>query len=167
MYSALRKPFRDQQQDVSSEACGVCDCPRDWGPAVIRLHYEPTLILFNATKFQMRVRSTVKVMVWKDFDVPEKPDFPLTCMKTLCSIAVRGWIFVHVGYNSRRTLKVMVMSGRICIWREKGVEIICKNSPWKSANTRPSICLQTCQLDFTSNDREILFADPANSFRLS
>lgn len=63
MYSARRKPFCDQQRDFSSEACGVCDCPRDWGPAVILLHYEPTLILFNATKFQMLVRSTVKVMV--------------------------------------------------------------------------------------------------------
>ena len=93
--------------------------PRDEGPAVISLHYEHTPALFNAAKFRMLVRNTVKVLVSKDFDVLWKPDFPLICMNSLCSIALGRWIFVLVGYNSRHTLRVMGMSGRICILMEK------------------------------------------------
>lgn len=62
--------------------------PRDEGPTVISLHYEHTPALFNAAKFRMLVRNTVKVLVSKDFDVLWKPDFPLICMNSLCSIAL-------------------------------------------------------------------------------
>ena len=61
------------------------DCPRDWDLAVILLHYEPTPTLFNATKFQMLLRNTVKVMVLKDFYVLQKPDFRLIC-RTACAV---------------------------------------------------------------------------------
>lgn len=106
---------------------GVHDSPRDWDPGVILFHYEPTPVLFNATKFWMLVENTVKVMVWKDFDVLQKPDFPLICMKSLCSIALRRWIFVPVGYNSRHNLWVMGNVGQNMDLEEKGEELVWKN----------------------------------------
>lgn len=98
--------------------------PERWGSCRDFFHYEPTLVLFNATKFWMLVENTVKVMVWKDFDVLQKPDFPLICMKSLCSIVLRRWIFVPVGYNSRHNLWVMGNVGQNMDLEEKGEELL-------------------------------------------
>lgn len=80
--SALRKPFGNGTFHLRPVSPRLS---KRLGSAVILLHYEPTPTLVNATEFQMLLRSTVKVMVLKDFYVLQKPDFRLIC-RTACAV---------------------------------------------------------------------------------
>lgn len=111
VHSVLREPFRDEPQDFHLREWSPWR-PERLNPVMILFHSAPTLVLFNATKFWMPVENTAKVMVSKDFDVLQQPDFPLIGMQSSYGTALRGWIFVPVGYNSRHNLWVMGNVGR-------------------------------------------------------
>lgn len=99
--------------------CWACD-PKRWGSRSdfsfimnTRQHYlmQPML--------RMLVKEHGIVLGLKGLWCPVEAWFSLICMNSLCSVALGRWIFVRVGYNSRHTLRVMGMSGRICILMER------------------------------------------------